>query len=88
MLSYEFHKKRLTKNLRIMNINNNDQYLVKGSVSVSLIPADNRGILQAIFLLCLSRTGGWVWGSFSNKRNANIPRSRGRVVSAGKTEFL
>ena len=77
----------LTKNLRIMNKFNNDQYLVKGSVSVSLIPADNRGILQAIFLLCLSRTGGC--GDLSATRVMQIYQGAGEGgVSAGKTEFF
>ena len=83
----KIQKQRLTKNLRMMNKYNNDQYLVKGSVSVSLIPADNRGILQAIFLLCLSRTGGC--GDLSATRVMQIYQGAGEggSVQAKQNSF-
>ena len=71
----------------MMNKYNNGQHLVKGSALVSLIPADNRGILQAIFLLCLSRTGGC--GDLSATRVMQIYQGAGDGGSVqAKQNFL
>ena len=81
MLSYEFHKKRLTKNLRIMNKYNNDQYLVKGSVSVSLILARTIAeyFRQSSCCVCRGRVGGC--GDLSATRVMQIYQGAGKTES-------